>query len=257
MDLESQNRRLYLDLLERCLTNTIYEDPAQGPFKASEFESDKRAEGKDWPATAHTMIGSKRLRNLRSLCEDVLREGVPGDFIETGVWRGGACILMRGILAAYADHNRRVWVADSFCGLPEPDADAFPADRGDTHHSLDALRVTRDEVAGNFARYGLLDAQVEFLEGWFKDTLPPAPITELAILRLDGDMYQSTFEALETLYPKLSAGGYVIVDDYGAVPASAEAVHDYLQRENEQVNLLEIDWTGRYWKKPGGPNGQR
>lgn len=247
---ESHNRRLYLDLLERCLTNTIYEDPAQGPFVESEFSHSKRAEGMDWPATAHTMIGLKRLGNLRELCEAVIRDGIPGDFIETGVWRGGACILMRGILAAYGDTDRRVWVADSFCGLPEPDEDAFPADRGDTHHSLDALRVTRAEVEGNFARYGLLDGQVRFLEGWFRDTLPQAPIDELAILRLDGDMYQSTFEALEALYPKLNAGGYVIVDDYGAVPASAQAVHDYLDRRNEKVDLIEIDWTGKYWQKP-------
>ena len=249
MNLEDQNRRLYLDLLERSLTNTIYEDPAQGPGKLRHYVRGKRDNGSDWPSQAHTMIGCRRMANLRILCESVLQQDVPGDFIETGVWRGGACILMRGVLASFGITDRRVWVADSFCGLPAPDAATYPADKGDTHHELDPLRVSRAEVEENFNKYALLDDQVQFLEGWFKDTLPTAPIDKLALLRLDGDMYQSTFEAISTLYPKLSAGGYVIVDDFGAVPGSAEAVRDYLASRDEEVEFSTIDWTGVYWQK--------
>ncbi|MFX8984442.1 TylF/MycF/NovP-related O-methyltransferase, partial [Acinetobacter baumannii] len=80
------------------------------------------------------MIGTARMRNLRLLCERALAEEIPGDFIETGVWRGGACIYMRAILAAHGDPGRRVFVADSFRGLPPPDPAAFPADEGDQHH---------------------------------------------------------------------------------------------------------------------------
>jgi O-methyltransferase len=87
------------------------------------------------------------------------------------------------------------------------------------------------------------------LPGWFRDTLPSAPIERIAVLRLDGDMYESTMIALQSLYPKLSTGGFLIVDDFGAIPTCAEAVHDY-RRENAIVDPLErIDWTGVYWRK--------
>lgn len=121
------------------------------------------------------MIGLLRLDNLQACVETMLREGTEGDFIETGVWRGGACIFMRGILAAYGVTNRKVYLADSFAGLPTPDADKYPADQGDAHHIFDFLRVSQEQVQANFQRYGLWDDQVVFLKGWFKDTLPHAP----------------------------------------------------------------------------------
>ena len=114
------------------------------------------------------------MRNLRYACETVLLDGIDGDFIETGVWRGGACILMRGILEAYNDGTRRVFVADSFAGLPPPDPETFPADAGDQHHYDGELEVSRADVESNFRRFGLLDERVVFIEGWFKDTLPDA-----------------------------------------------------------------------------------
>ena len=113
--------------------------------------------------------------------------------------RGRLCIYMRGILAAHAVKNRTVWVADFFAGLPKPDETLYPADKGDTHHIFDELSVSLDEVKDNFQRFGLLDEQVAFLPGWFKDTLPQAPIDQLAVLRLDGDMYGSTIETLQAL----------------------------------------------------------
>src|SRR5262249_7945660 len=156
----------------------------------------------------------KRLENLKFCVETAIRDGVPGDLIETGVWRGGACIFMRAILEAYGDKQRKVWVADSFAGLPKPNEAKYDADRGDKHHTFGDLAVPRETVEKNFEQYGLLDDQVRFLEGWFKDTLPSAPINSLAVMRLDGDMYESTIQALEALYPKLSPGGFVIIDDY-------------------------------------------
>jgi len=185
----SRIRSRYLNLLETALVGTLYGDPGSQPWSSREFHPDKRALGRDWPALAQTMIGSIRMRSLRHMYETVLLDDIPGDFIETGVWRGGACIYMKGILEAHGDTRRCLFVADSFQGLPPPNAAIYAADAGDRHHTFEQLKVSRKEVENNFKKYGLLDDRVVFLEGWFKDTLPKAPIERLAILRLDGDMY--------------------------------------------------------------------
>jgi O-methyltransferase len=213
------------------------------------FDEPTRREGRDWPARAESMIGLYRLDNLQRCIVDVLRRRVPGDLIEAGAWRGGATIFMRAVLAAYGDTGRRVWVADSFQGLPRPDPERFPAEAGDKHWSWDQLAVPLEEVKANFARYGLLDDQDRFLTGWFKDTLPAAPIERLAVLRLDGDMYGSTMDALEALYPKLSAGGYVIIDDYGNIAQCKEAVTDFRNAHGIIDPIESIDWTGAYWQR--------
>ncbi len=208
-----------------------------------------RQNGQDWPRLAHTMVGTKRLDNLQECVETILRDGVPGDLIETGVWRGGSCILMRGILAAHGVEDRRVWVADSFSGLPRPDPARYPADTGDRHHTVTELAVSLAEVKDNFRRYGLLDDQVRFLPGWFSETLPGAPIEKLALMRLDGDMYSSTIEALSALYPRLSDGGFCIIDDFGAVEGCRRAVEDFRATEGIDAPLVRIDACGAYWRR--------
>lgn len=254
-------RALYLDLVERCLLNTIYEDGYTDwtrPAVSRPFDPERRRLGLDWPTVAHTMIGQVRLRNLRDLAEQALAEGVPGDFIETGVWRGGACILLRAVLKAHVVTDRRVFAADSFEGLPRPDPANYPADAGDRHHTFRELAVPLEEVRANFARYGLLDVQVVFLKGWFKDTLPTAPIERLALLRLDGDMYESTTDGLRHLYDKVSLGGFVIVDDYGATPNCRRAVDDFRRDRGIAEPLVNIDGLGVYWRKlKPGPSGER
>lgn len=240
--------RLYVDLLVKAVANTIYGDPSQDPWSDGAYSQPIRMEGRDWPSVAHSMIGVKRLENTRFLAEKALSEGVEGDFIETGVWRGGACILMRGILAAHGQKERKVVVADSFDGLPPPDP-AYPADAGDTHHTFRQLAISLEEVKSNFAAYGLLDEQVEFLKGWFCDTLPSLKGRKFALLRLDGDMYQSTMDALENLYDGLSVGGYCIIDDYGAIPSCRQAVEDFRSARQITSPLHEVDWTGVWWQK--------
>jgi len=209
-----------------------------------------RETGSAWPARAHTMIGLTRLTRLQHCVETILDDAVPGDLIETGVWRGGACIFMRAILKAYGDTTRNVWVADSFAGLPPPDAAAYPADAGDEHYRYsDHLAVSRQHVESNFACYGLLDERVRFLEGWFKDTIPTAPIDRLAILRLDGDLYESTIQVLEALYDKLSPGGFVIIDDYELAPC-AQAVHDFRQARGIIDPIDSTDGlAGSFWRR--------
>jgi O-methyltransferase len=244
---------LFLDLLKRCLTRTLFPDssltPSFTPVPIA-FDLAKRLDGRDWPAEAETMIGMLRLDNVQECAIDVLRRRIPGDFVEAGVWRGGAAILMRAVLAAYGDRTRLVWVADSFQGLPQPDPERYPADAGDRHWELASyLGVPLDVVQQNFRRYDLLDDQVRFLPGWFKDTLPTAPIETIALLRLDGDMYESTFEILTSLYSKVAPGGYVIVDDYGAIPSCKAAVHDFRGARDIEEEIRTIDWTGVYWQK--------
>jgi O-methyltransferase len=209
----------------------------------------RRAEGKGWPLHAHTMVGEQRLANVQQCLVTALRDGVPGDVIETGVWRGGSVILMRATLAAYQETKRIVWVADSFQGLPPPDPGRYPADAGIDLHRYTELAVSADEVRANFARYGLLDDQVRFLEGWFRDTLPTAPIERLGLLRLDGDMYESTWDALDNLYPKLSPGGFAIVDDYRSIDACRRAVDDYRTRHDIREPIEEVDWSAVYWRR--------
>jgi hypothetical protein len=242
---------LYLDLMKKCLTRMLFaaDQVAGRGGRAITWDPTARTEGLDWPADAETMIGMKRLDNIEFCVTDVLRRGIPGDLIETGVWRGGATIFMRAILKAYGDPGRTVWVADSFAGVPEPDPDQFPADAGDPHHTFTFLAVPLEEVQANFARYELLDNQVRFLVGWFRDTLPSAPIDRLAVLRLDGDMYESTIIALRALYPRLSIGGYVIVDDFGAVPGARKAVEDFRIEHEIDEPIVQIDYCGVYWQR--------
>jgi O-methyltransferase len=256
----------YLDLLAAALTHTLYRPIDTRPFPEEflrEFQEElqrkgetlvlrspeeERAEGRDRPVYAQTMIGSHRLDNLRRCAEDVVRRGVPGDFIEAGAWRGGAGIMMRGVLAALGVDDRKVWVADSFAGLPQPDVDRYPADAGDINFMQDELAVSLEEVQGHFERYGLLDDQVRFLKGWFRDTLPTVSEETFSIVRLDGDLYESTIDGLRCLYPRLSVGGYLIVDDFGW-DNCREAVEDYRAEHGIREEIQRIDWVGAYWQR--------
>ncbi len=212
------------------------------------FDPARRDEGLDWPVNAESMIGRKRLDNVRMCIESTVDEGIPGDLIEAGAWRGGAAIYMRAVLRTRGVTDKTVWVADSFEGLPKPDP-KYAADRQDIHWTLDPLAVSLEEVQRNFEKYGLLDDRVRFLKGWFNQTLPTAPIDRLAVMRLDGDMYGSTMESLEALYPKLSPGGYVIIDDYN-LPGARQATDDYRARNGIEEPIQVVDWTGVYWRRP-------
>jgi hypothetical protein len=208
--------------------------------------------GRDWPKNADTMIGIKRLENIRECVKTVIEEDVPGDLVETGVWRGGASIFMRAALDAFGDSTRKIWCADSFEGLPAPDLDRYPQDAGVTWHTHSVLAVSLEQVKANFAKYGLLDSRVIFLKGWFKDTLPAAPIERISILRLDGDMYASTMDALNALYTKVSPGGFVIVDDYG-IPEDGcrKAITDFRSAHEIYFPIQDIDGWGVFWRIAG------
>ena len=259
-------RTRYLDLLVGAVTHTLYEPVDTRPMPEEvqqaireelertgerlELRSprEERAEGRDRPMYAQTMIGLNRMQSLRECAETVLAEGVPGDFVEAGAWRGGASLLLRGVLAAHGDRDRWVFVADSFEGLPPPDPERYPQDTGDLNHLADELAVSLEEVKGNFERYGLLDDQVRFVQGWFKDTLPTLADREWALIRLDGDLYESTMDGLRNLYPRLQPGGFLIVDDYGFDNCRA-AVEDYRREHKISEPIERIDWVGAFWRR--------
>jgi hypothetical protein len=250
---------LYLDLLERSLLGLLTEDPPLDPWngdvttqdgvvtiRPGKFDGKLREEGLDWPQHALTMIGFKRLRNLRYLATQALLGGIEGDFAECGVWRGGACILLAGLLRQYGWADRRVWICDSFTGLPPP---TLPEDAGDQHSTFKPLAIPLEDVATNFARYGLLSNDTQFIRGWFKDTLP-GPIQKLAVLRIDADMYEGVRDALAKLYPLVSPGGSDIVDDYLALKGCALAVDEYRNEHDITAPVVGIDSCGVYWRKP-------
>jgi hypothetical protein len=174
---------------------------------------------------------------------------VPGDLIETGVSRGGCSIFMRAILKAHGVTDRIVWVADSFAGLPRPDPRKYPADAGDVLYKRKDLAISLETVKANFERYGLMDDQVKFLKGWFKDTLPVMPAQKLAVIRLDGDMYESTMDSLINLYPKLQPDGFIIFDDYRLLAGCRQAVHDYREKHAITEPIQTIDWSGVFWRR--------
>jgi hypothetical protein len=153
---------------------------------------------------------------------------------------------MRGILAAYGVTDRRVFCADSFGGLPKPNEKLYPADRKDRLFRFSELSVPESEVRRNFEAYNLLDEQVVFLKGLFSETLPQLTTETFALIRLDGDMYESTTDALTNLYPRLSTKGFVIIDDYMLKPCR-EAVQDYLRANNLSVEVKDGGGGGSVW----------
>jgi O-methyltransferase len=254
--------RRYIELLKRSLVDVLGSTTSRAVMQPDgdirieevpENERDQRLAGRDWPAQGTTMIGLARLENLQHCLESLLADEVPGDVIEAGVWRGGATIFMRALLDLQGATDRLVWAADSFAGLPEPDPLTYLADEGDPHHSFSYLAVTVQDVRRNFSRYGISTAGVRFVEGWFRDTLPRLQGRQWSLIRLDGDMYESTMDGLEHLYPSLSPGGFVLIDDYGAVAGCRRAVEDFRERERICDELEWVDWTGVWWRKADLP----
>lgn len=236
----------YLDLLRQTLTRSLF---------LSGVALTQRLVGRDWPTDgAETMIGDTRLLNIQMLAQTVIRENIPGDFVECGVWRGGAAIFMAGVLADNQDDPmapnrqlRRVWVCDSFKGCPAPNPARYPRDEGDAHHMLSFLGVSQTEVKENFMKYGMLRPDVHFIEGFFKDSLP-GPIQQISLLRVDGDLYESQMQVLEALYFRISPGGYVIIDDYYNLPGSHHATNDFRRTHGIGNPLVRVDWCAAYWR---------
>lgn len=260
---------LYLDLLKKALMATLYEEgrwTVLGTGKtwfrrmiatalrkrsvllisSREFDPKRRANGNDWPIIGFTMVGDKRLDNIRHCIETVIADKVDGDFVECGVWRGGASIYAKAVLNLKGS-DKKVWLADSFEGMPKLVMAEDKADADFSDH--DYLAVSEETVLGNFKKFGVLDDKVRTIKGWFSESLPGAAVEKISILRLDGDHYSSTMDCLNALYGKISDGGFVIVDDYNAFVGCKKAITEFRQTHNIVAPLLEIDPSAVYWRK--------
>jgi O-methyltransferase len=245
-------RLAYLGLLKLALCDLAGTSTASvsrlldGSIASRELRGEDRrlrSAGLDWPLHGLTMVGLNRLDDLQACVESVVRDGIEGDLIEAGAWRGGASILMRATLDTLGESERTVHVADSFQGFPAAD------ELGDLN-AIDFLAVPADEVRESFARFGL-EHGVRLLPGFFERTLPALAGTRWALVRLDADTYEATRAALEALYPGLAVGGYVIVDDYGVMTRDEcrRAVDEFRARHGITEPLEQVDWTCVRWRR--------
>lgn len=198
-----------------------------------------------------TLLPWSALEHLHFAIKDTVQRQIEGDFIETGVWRGGACILAKAIYNELRP-TTKIYLADSFEGLPMPNISEYPQDIGDTHYLDQNLKVSVEQVTENFKKFNLLDENIIFVKGWFKDTIPNLNVQKLSILRLDGDMYESTIQVLEHLYDKLSVGGYCIIDDFFH-RGCYSAVMDFRRNRNISTQIHKVDNDPKnevhYWIK--------
>lgn len=251
-------RVAYLDLLKLCLCDLT--GPAtmsvartqQGHVMSRELTGEQlrmRAAGMDWPLHGLTMVGLRRLDDLQVCVESVVGDGVPGDLIEAGSWRGGASLLMRATLNTLDQADRTVYVADSFQGFPEATGDLSKGyDLSLDLAGCDYLAVPLEEVKETFSRFGCENG-VTFVPGFFQDTLPGLVGGQWSIVRLDGDTYEAAWTGMASLYDGLSAGGYVIVDDYLSLDQCREAIDEFRRSHDITEPIEEVDWSCVRWRK--------
>jgi hypothetical protein len=252
-------RRAYLDLLKLALcdlagsSTTSVGAMADGTVLSRELRGDERrvrTAGMDWPMHGLTMVGLGRLDDLQACVESVVADGVEGDVIEAGSWRGGAAILTRATLDTLGD-ARTVWVADSFQGFPEGEA---PDDGSLDLRSFAFLAAGLDEVRASFARLGCAEG-VRFVPGFFDETLPALAPGRWAIVRLDADSHDATLQALRCLYPGLALGGHLIVDDYGSFAGCRHAVDAFREEHGIAEPLEKVDSTCVRWRRASAAGG--
>lgn len=182
-----------------------------------------------------TMVGRERRRRLLAHMESLDADGVGGDVVELGVYRGGTAAVL-GKACAASNMKRRLWLFDSFEGLPEPrsedglEAARYAAGRvGGKAESIGECVGTRVEVERLLFESAQLDPSgVTLVEGWYQHTLGKVEIESIALLHLDCDWYESVQLALETLYERVVPGGWVVLDDYGEWRGARLALHEFL-----------------------------
>jgi len=168
----------------------------------------------DPPFPGYTLATIGMLNHLQAVIEDVLADGIEGDFMEAGVWRGGQTILMRAVLEAASEPTRHVWVCDSFDGVPAPRVGKTATEDETVDWKPGLYNASLDTVQANFVRFGLLDSRVHFVKGHFIQSMQTIEVQKIAVLRLDADTWDATSDVLDAVYHRVSEGGYVIVDDF-------------------------------------------
>jgi O-methyltransferase len=201
----------------------------------------------------YTMTGPERISTLCHGIRYIAKRKIPGDIVECGVWRGGSMMAVALSLLAEQDLSRTLYLFDTFRGMPPPsgiDRDwrgemasslLEKADRSDLIWACASI----EEVRANLGATDYPSEQVRLIEGRVEDTIPRRAPEQISILRLDTDWYESTKHELIHLYPRLSIGGILIIDDYGAWEGARKAVDEYIDENELALFLHRIDHTGR------------
>ena len=192
-----------------------------------------------------SLVGSSGLEATFDAASEVIAHGIPGDFIECGVAQGGCSALMATV-AKTDPKERRMWLFDSFQGLPDPTENDYDSQKEITGHHIRPLvrgscLGTKGQVESLlFSKFGLSRDSVFLVEGWFQDTLPiwKDRVGPIALLRIDGDWYESTLCCLRNLYDQVSPGGWIIIDDYGVCFGCQKAVHEFLDSIGFSAELI-------------------
>ena len=194
----------------------------------------------------YTMVAFPRLSTLNRLASRLEKEGVKGNFIECGVRNGGTA----GVIAAAAkrDSGRHIWLFDSWEGFPEPDERDFSvmqeeAKKGEDLGSEERVRELL------FKRLNVDSSRVHLVKGWFSDTLREKEIGDVALVHLDCDLYESVKFCLENLYDRVVEGGYIVIDDYGYWKGCKQAVDEFIEHRNLNVQMVRVDSQGVYFRK--------
>lgn len=223
---------LYLELLKRSVTNYLYLGEGEEFSSYVTMAAPARYDDFHWKVPRscrpQTLLSLKQLDLLERLITSCLDRGVEGDFLEAGVWRGGASIFMRGVLADRRVRDRCVWLVDTFAGIPLNEEQPPVEDPVD--HWPDRWEASLEEVQDAFRRYELLDERVHFVCGRLRETLAEAAIPPLAMVRIDVDSYESYRDALHFLEPRVADGGFIIIDDWH-LPGCVRAVKEYRRRK--------------------------
>lgn len=203
-----------------------------------------------------TMTGPERLQALVNAARYVVANGIEGDFVECGVWRGGSSMAVALTLKELGDEGRHLYLYDTYEGMNAPTehdvtfagerADATFADRRLSEDSSLWCRSPLEEVEKNLTSTGYPRDRLHFIKGKVEDTIPGRmPDGPIAILRLDTDWYESTRHELLHLYPRLVRGGVLVIDDYGHWAGARKAVDEYIAEHKLCLLLNRVDYTAR------------
>ena len=204
-----------------------------------------------------TVTSIERAAALLDSVKYIVNNNISGDFVECGVWKGGSCMLMAKELIKQNSLNRNIWLYDTFDGMTQPtDADvetetgikgkALLSNADKTTEKLNMWAYAPiEEVKNNMLKTNYPIDNIKYIKGKVEDTLKSNTPSKIALLRLDTDWYESTKIELEVLYPLITKGGVLIIDDYGHFEGAKRAVDDYFRKINQQPLLNRIDYTGR------------
>jgi hypothetical protein len=205
---------------------------------------------------AYTMVSKDRQIHQYEAVQYVVKAQIPGAILECGVWRGGSMMMAAAALLDIGDNSRDLFLYDTYAGHPKPDAErdidihgkALVEEfkkRQSSDGFSDWARVSIEEVEANMRSTGYPGSKLHFIKGKVEDTVPEQSPETIALLRLDTDWYESTLHSLRHLFPRLSLGGVLVIDDYGHMKGAKMAVDQYFSEIDKSYLLTRIDYSCR------------